>query len=93
MEEIKKGKNCFWIGQQVESPVGIIEYTAHIVGGSVVTSTRVNPSHRGKGIAERLLDGLADYARKEDFKLQARCSYVVRKFEENKKYDDVNAQK
>lgn len=93
MDKIKSGKNSFYIGEDENTPLGIIEYRPDKEGVWVVTSTRVNPCLRGQGMAGRLVSELADHARKEDFKLRAQCSYVVKKFEEDRSYDDVNVEK
>lgn len=55
--------------------------------------TYVNPSLQGQGIAGKLLDLLVDDARSNNQKIQPLCSYVVAKFEKDRKYDDVNASK
>lgn len=92
MQEIKKGKNCFYIGEKEKSPLGVIEYRPE---GEVylVTSTRVKPELRGHGVAAKLLDRLADHAREEGVKLLAQCSYVVDKFANDRSYDDIKAEK
>lgn len=53
--------------------------------------TYVKDEYRGRSIAERLLDGLADQARAQNKKIVPICPYVVLKFEKNSKYDDVKA--
>lgn len=89
MEEIKLGNNSFFIGEDEKSPSGMIEYRPDTDGVWLVTSTRVEPSLRNQGMAKKLLDELANHARKKGYKLRAQCSYVVKKFEEDRSYDDV----
>ena len=56
--------------------------------------TFVDPSLRGQGVAEKLLDHLADAMRKENKKIVAQCSYVVEQFNRKPdKYADVIADK
>ena len=55
----------------------------------MANSTFVDPSLRGQGIAKRLLDKLADFARENDLKIRPLCSYVVKAFEKSKEYGDV----
>lgn len=93
MEKIKLGKNSFFIGEDEKAPRGIIEFRPDEEGVWLVTSTRVDPSLRNQGIAKKLLDELANHARKEGYKLRPQCSYVVKKFQEDRSYDDVKAQK
>lgn len=57
----------------------------------VMDHTFVSPSVRGGGVAKKLLDQAADYARKNDYKMEAVCSYVVTAFNRYKDYDDVRA--
>mgnify|MGYP000891752740 FL=1 len=50
--------------------------------------TIVSDKLKGQGIAQKLLDEAVNYARKNNFKVQAVCSYVVKKFESGN-YDDI----
>lgn len=62
-------------------------------GNSVMqmTHTFVSDKLRGQGIAKKLLDEAAAYARKNDFKMKPVCSYVVMAFDKYTDYDDVKA--
>lgn len=91
--EIKRKDQCFWIGEDENKPQALIKYEDMGNGVLLVTSTQVDPSLRGKGVAKILLDHLADFAREENLKLQAQCSYVVKKFAEDPSYGDVDAEK
>lgn len=53
--------------------------------------TYVSPELRGKGVAERLLDEAASYARSNHLKMNPICSYVVKAFQSSNKYADVSA--
>ena len=53
--------------------------------------TYVSDVLRGKGVAKKLLDAAADYARENNLKMNAICSYVVSAFEKSDAYDDVKA--
>ncbi|MFC4410514.1 GNAT family N-acetyltransferase [Chungangia koreensis] len=57
----------------------------------VMDHTFVDPSLRGQGVAKKLLDQAADYARDNGLKMQALCSYVVSAFNQSSSYDDVKA--
>ena len=50
--------------------------------------TIVSDKLKGQGVAQKLLDEAVNYARKNNFKVQAVCSYVVKKFETGN-YDDI----
>lgn len=53
--------------------------------------TYVSDVLRGQGVAKKLLDAAADYARENNLKMNAICSYVVSSFEKSDAYDDVKA--
>ncbi|MGE7622311.1 GNAT family N-acetyltransferase [Viridibacillus sp. NPDC096237] len=55
----------------------------------VVDHTFVSEKLRGQGVAKKLLDRAADYAREKDFKIEAVCTYVVAAFEKSNAYDDI----
>ena len=51
--------------------------------------TYVSDVLRGQGVAKKLLDAAADYARENNYKMNAICSYVVSSFQKSDAYDDV----
>lgn len=53
--------------------------------------TYVSDALRGQGVAQKLLNAAADYARKNNYKMNAICSYVVSAFEKSDAYDDIKA--
>ncbi|WP_146547880.1 GNAT family N-acetyltransferase [Rummeliibacillus suwonensis] len=55
----------------------------------VINHTFVDYSLRGQGIAKQLLDRAVEYARENEYKIEAVCSYVVKMFETSHEYDDV----
>lgn len=70
----------------------IAEITWTLLGDVMVMDhTYVSETLQGQGIAKKLLDRAAEYAREHEFKLEAVCSYVVTAFERYKDYDDIKA--
>ncbi|WP_374964959.1 GNAT family N-acetyltransferase [Lysinibacillus sp. RS5] len=55
----------------------------------VMDHTYVSDKLRGQGVAKKLLDYAAAYARGNGYKMEAVCSYVVAAFEKSNVYDDV----
>lgn len=53
--------------------------------------TYVSDRLRGQGIAKKLLDEAAVYARKNHLKMNAICSYVMAAFQKSNEYDDIRA--
>ncbi len=55
----------------------------------VMDHTYVSDKLRGQGVAKKLLDHAAAYAREKGYKMEAVCSYVVAAFEKSNNYNDV----
>ena len=55
----------------------------------VIEHTFVDEAMRHKGLAKKLLDQAADYAREHNYKMEPVCSYAVTAFDRYKEYDDV----
>ena len=72
-----------------DHPLAKIRYKPAEDGVIIATSTVVDPSLRGQGIARKLLDELAAYARKHQLKIRPECSYVVTAFKRYDAYEDV----
>ncbi len=84
----EKSGFMFYHGPE-DNPLAKIIYTPAEDGVIIATSTVVDPSLRGQGIAKKLLDHLADFARQEGLKIRPECSYVVKAFERYSEYKDV----
>lgn len=68
----------------------LIEYVR--AGGRVTfVHTYVPPSHRGQGIAERLVRAALAWAREENLKVVPQCSYTARFIELHHDYADLLA--
>ncbi|WP_433595548.1 GNAT family N-acetyltransferase [Lysinibacillus xylanilyticus] len=55
----------------------------------VMDHTYVSDKLRGQGVAKKLLNHAAAYAREKGYKMEAVCSYVVAAFEKSNDYNDV----
>lgn len=53
--------------------------------------TFVSDELRGQGVAKKLLDQSAEYARNNGLKMYPVCSYVVSAFDKSNEYDDIKA--
>lgn len=60
-------------------------------GVMIMDHTYVSDTLRGQGVAKKLLDTAAQYARDNNLKMKPICSYVVSAFEKSDTYDDVKA--
>lgn len=86
---IKKGDRSFYVENENHERIAYIEYSFDNETTLIANSTYVNPSLRGQGIARKLLDRLANYARDNNYRIRPLCSYVVHAFEQSDEYDDV----
>lgn len=88
---VRKG-NAFI--QYDEKGKEIAKITYQLKGDDIVIAdhTYVDPVLRGHGVAEKLLDHLVAQMEAEGKKIEAKCSYVVVKFnKEPDKYNHINA--
>lgn len=87
--EVKKGRNCYYIGENENNYKGILTYEDK---GDVIDAqhTIVKSEFGGQGLAGELVKQLVEDARKENKKILGTCSYVEKKLESSD-YDDVRA--
>ena len=73
-------KKSFYIMEQE-----IIAEMTYIKSGSniIIEHTRVDSKHRGEGLGNRLMDGVADFARKSGIKVTLHCPYAQKLFKDN----------
>lgn len=72
--------------------MGYMSYTWDSDEQMTIEHTVVDPAFGGRGVASKLLDYAADYARENHKKIHAVCSFVVAKFAKSSAYDDVKAE-
>lgn len=60
-------------------------------GALIADHTYVPPSHRGQGLAEKLVDRLIEDARAGGYKIAPACSYVVAQFRRHPEWADLHA--
>lgn len=85
-DEVNRGYDCVVNGQKLG------EITWKQVDGIMhMNHTYVSDQLRGQGVAKRLLDTAAHYARENNLKMYPICSYVVAAFEKSDEYNDVKA--
>lgn len=82
--------NRFYLGDS-DNPRAEITFETVDENRWSVSHTFVEGSLRGQGMAEQLLDAVADLARREGKKLEATCSYALKQLRTNAKYRDVVA--
>lgn len=88
LENIKHEGNLFYVGE-FEDPKAYIKVSDVKDNTISILSTFVSPDLRGMGMAGKLTKEVAEYARKNELKVNPVCSYAVKFFEENTEYADL----
>mgnify|MGYP003599983028 CR=1 FL=1 len=90
MEIIHVKDKGFFINKNLdESKEHITKLIFKIDGDMLIADhTFVSEELRGQGVAEKLFNEIVSFARENDLKIHAVCSYIVRKFE-NETYSDI----
>ena len=74
--DIKKRGNSFYSGDDPQNPQGKITFVPQENEVLNINHTFTDPAMRGQGIARRLVERLAQYAREEGYTLTATCPYA-----------------
>lgn len=90
MEEIKRGKNMFYIGDENE-PMARIIFILTENNEYLIESTHVSEALKGRGIAAKLVNSVVDLARQENKKIIPVCSYALKMLTSSDEYKDVLA--
>lgn len=88
--EFVKGENSFY--REDEEGNLIAEITYKVLDANTVDAdhTFVDPSLRGQGVAEQLVDRLVNEMEKEGKKIHPTCPYIVKLFErKEEKYEHI----
>lgn len=88
MEDIKKGENRFYVGEE-NSPDAEITFNKDDNDNLVIDHTFVAPNMRGKGIGSELIQQVVKFARDEGRKIDPVCPFALEKFKETPEYRDV----
>jgi predicted GNAT family acetyltransferase len=69
----------------------LAEMAVAIIGGNLtVYHTEVSEALRGQGVAQKLLNTMVEYARKNNLKVVALCPYVHKQFQRHpEQYADI----
>lgn len=89
MNEIKKDKNKFYIGENSANPIAEITFIPTDDDKLIVNHTYVSDSLRGQGIAMKLVEKVIEYARAENKKIVPVCSYVYKVMANKDEYKDI----
>jgi predicted GNAT family acetyltransferase len=83
-----RGRYVIALGNGVEAE---LTYQRRDDGALVADHTYVPTSHRGQGLAEKLVDRLIADARAGGYRIAPLCSYVVAQFRRHPEWADLHA--
>ena len=68
-----------------------LTYAKREDGALIAQHTFVPPSHRGRGLADKLVGRLIEDARAGGYKIAPTCSYVIAQFRRHPEWADLHA--
>ena len=92
MVAVKKGTNCFYVGDSEANPLATLTYAWRDNHTIIAEHTFVSDELRGQHVGQLLLQQLVLWARKEQKKIVPVCSFVQGEIKRKKEYNDVWAE-
>lgn len=89
MYEIKHSEQMFYIGDNAKEPLAEITYVEVGTSQLIIDHTGVRDELRGKGIAQKLVNHVVDFARKENKKVIPLCPFAKNHIEKDPNMQDV----
>ena len=86
---IKTGINKFYLGDIEETPKAVVTYVNHGEDKIIIDHTFVSDELRGQKVGQQLIEKVVCFARQENKKIVAQCSFAQKEFTKNKEYEDV----
>ena len=87
--EFKYEKNRIYLENEKGECVAEVTFTQLSQNEVNINHTYVDRSLRGQGVADKLVNELADHLRKNKIKAISTCSYAIDWFENHPEFDDV----
>ena len=84
----ENGRGEFYI-EEDGSPIAELTYLLNGDATMIATHTGTHPRKRGQGIAMKLVEAAAEYARENNLKISPMCSYVAWAFNKREDLQDV----
>ena len=89
MDVIKKGKNIFYIGANVDNVSAKITFAHKDENTIIIKSTYVSELFREQDVGHQLVKEVAEYARQENKKIIPKCPFAKKVMTKNDEYKDV----
>ena len=85
----KNGRGAFLIRNEDGERVAEMTYVKSGDSAFIIDHTEVDPSLRGQGVADKLLDAAAAHARENKLKIHATCPFALKKLQNETEFADV----
>ena len=85
----KGGRGGFVVRDEDGKRVAELTYVTAGDSAFIIDHTEVDPDLRGQGVAEKLLDAAANYARENNLKIHATCPFALSKLQDEEEFKDV----
>ena len=89
MLEVKKGSKNFYIGESEDNVLAEMTFVDSGEGYITIEHTNVKEELSGQGAGKIILKEIVDWARKENIKIKALCTYAKGQMEKNEEYHDM----
>lgn len=89
VKHIEDGKKGFFFIEENNKKIGTIIYVFSGDTKLIIESTEVDPGHEGKGLGKQLVNAVAEFARKRNYKILPVCPYAKAVLEKSDAYKDV----
>lgn len=91
MAEIKQGTNKFYVGDNEDNPQAEISFQSQGDNHIIIDHTGVPDELGGQGLGSQLVKSVVDYARDNNLKVSATCSFAKSVIEKKPEFQDVYA--
>jgi predicted GNAT family acetyltransferase len=85
----KNGRGAFLIRNEDGERVAEMTYVKSGDSAFIIDHTEADPSLRGQGVADKLLDAAAAHARENKLKIHATCPFALKKLQNETEFADV----
>lgn len=93
IEQKDSGGSGMFFYEEDGEILGYVRYSLRDKDVLSLDHTEVDPKMNGKGLAGNLVKTTVEYARKNNLKVDPKCSYAAKQFERHEEYRDLLANK
>ncbi|MBU0278391.1 MULTISPECIES: GNAT family N-acetyltransferase [unclassified Gemella] len=82
--QLNDKKDFLYYGEDEKTSICYLVFPKNPDGSQTITKVFVDEKYRGQGLAGKLMQEVVTYAKENNIKLDATCSYAIKWFEKNK---------